>query len=96
MSVESIDYRQYEGNKSGFLSALLSKDFISYVQEVGVLGKFAQDHQTGMFSIEDLMSIPGVSALPSVQYFQNIDRGNVDLAEVKFNLQKLEQDLKDN
>jgi hypothetical protein len=96
MSVESIDYRQYEGNKSGFLSALLSKDFISYVQEVGVLGKFAQDHKTGMFSIEDLMSIPGVSALPSVQYFQNIDRGNVDLAEVKFNLQKLEQDLKNN
>ena len=96
MSVPSIDYRQYEGSKSGFLSALLSKDFISYVQEVGLFsGKF-QDHKTGMFSIEDLMSIPGVSALPSVQYFQNIDRGNVDLAEVKFNLQKLEQDLKDN
>jgi len=95
MSVESIDYRTYEGNKSGFLSALLSKDFISYVQEVGVLGKFAQDHQVGSFSIEDLMAIPGVSALPSVVFFKNIDRGDVDLAEVKINLQRLEQDLKD-
>jgi len=95
MSVESIDYRTYQGNKSGFLSALLSKDFISYVQEVGVLGKFAQDHQVGSFSIEDLMSIPGVSALPSVVFFKNIDRGDVDLAEVKINLQRLEQDLKD-
>jgi len=95
MSVESIiDYRQYEGNKSGFITALLSKDFISYVQEVGVLGKFAQDHQVGSFSIEDLMSIPGVSALPSVQYFQNIDKGNVDLVNVKLNLQRLEEDLK--
>lgn len=95
MSVESIDYRTYEGNKSGFLSALLSKDFISYVQEVGVLGKFAQDHQVGSFSIEDLMAIPGVSALPSVVFFKNIDRGDVDLAEVKINLQRLERDLKD-
>jgi hypothetical protein len=94
MSVESIDYRSYEGNKSGFITALLSKDFISYVQEVGVFGKFAQDHQVGNFSIEDLMSIPGVSALPSVQYFQNIDKGNADLAEVKLNLQRLEEDLK--
>ena len=95
MSVSPIDYTDYQGNKSGFLSALLSKDFISYVQEVGVLGKFAQDHQVGSFSIEDLMAIPGVSALPSVVFFKNIDRGDVDLAEVKINLQRLEQDLKD-
>jgi len=95
MSVESIDYRTYQGNKSGFLSALLSKDFISYVQEVGVFGGKYQDHQVGSFSIEDLMSIPGVSALPSVVFFKNIDRGDVDLAEVKINLQRLEQDLKD-
>ena len=95
MSVSPIDYTDYQGNKSGFLAALLSKDFISYVQEVGVLGKFAQDHQVGSFSIEDLMAIPGVSALPSVVFFKNIDRGDVDLAEVKINLQRLEQDLKD-
>ena len=95
MSVSPIDYTQYEGKKSAFLAALLSKDFISYVQEVGVLGKFAQDHQVGSFSIDDLMSIPGVSALPSVVFFKNIDRGDVDLAEVKINLQRLEQDLKD-
>ena len=95
MSVESIDYRTYQGNKSGFLSALLSKDFISYVQEVGSFGGRFQDHQVGSFSIEDLMSIPGVSALPSVVFFKNIDRGDVDLAEVKINLQRLEQDLKD-
>ena len=95
MSVSPIDYTDYQGNKSGFLAALLSKDFISYVQEVGVLGKFAQDHQVGSFSIDDLMTIPGVSALPSVVFFKNIDRGDVDLAEVKINLQRLEQDLKD-
>mgnify|MGYP001031686961 CR=1 FL=1 len=96
MSVSPIDYTQYKDNKSGFITALLSKNFISYVQEVGVFGGRFQDHQVGSFSIDDLMSIPGVSALPSVQYFQNIDRGNADLAEVKFNLQQLEQDLKDN
>ena len=95
MSVESIDYRQYKDNKSGFITALLSKNFISYVQEVGVFRKFAQDHQVGSFSIEDLMAIPGVSALPSVVFFKNIDRGDVDLAEVKITLQRLEQDLKD-
>ena len=95
MSVSPIDYTDYQGNKSGFLTALLSKDFISYVQEVGVLGKFAQDHQVGSFSIDDLMTIPGVSALPSVVFFKNIDRGDADLAEVKINLQRLEQDLKD-
>lgn len=96
MSVPALDYREYKDNKSGYISALLSKNFISYVKEVGLFGGRFQDHEVGYYSIEDLYAIPGVSALPSVQYFQNIDKGNVDLAEVKLNLQKLEQELQNN
>ena len=42
---QPIDYRSYEDNKSGFVSALLSNNFIPYAKEVGILDKIAQDHQ---------------------------------------------------
>ena len=49
-----------------------------------------------MYSINDLFSIPGVNSLPSVVYFQNIDKNNVDLSEIKTRLVSLQQELKNN
>ena len=98
-NVQPVDYRGYQENKAGFIASLLSNNFIPYAQEVGkeLFGiNQLQDHAIGMYSINDLFSIPGVNALPSVVYFQNIDKNNVDLSEIKTRLVSLQQELKNN
>ena len=92
---KDIDYRGYEGNKSGFVSAFLSNNFIPYAKEVGILGNIAQDHQINYYSINDLFAIPGINNLPSVLYFQNLSNyDNVDLVEVRTQLAQLQSELK--
>ena len=91
--VNPIDYRAYQDNKAGFVQSLLSNNFIPYAQEVGreFLGKESQqDNAIGLFSIQDLFNIPGVNQLPSVIYFQQLNKGNADLVEVRTQLAQLQ------
>ena len=90
-----IDYRNYQDNKSGFISSLLSQNFIPYAKEIGIEPLRQQDHQVSYYSINDLFSIPGISNLPSVLYFQNLSNyDNVDLVEVRTQLAQLQSELK--
>lgn len=92
-----IDYRSYQDNKSGFVSALLSNNFIPYAKEVGIepVGPKVQDHQINYYSINDLFAIPGINNLPSVLYFQNLSNyDNVDLVEVRTQIAQLQSELK--
>ena len=77
--VNPIDYRGYQDNKAGFVQSLLSNNFIPYAQEVGreFLGKESQqDNAIGLFSIQDLFNIPGVNQLPSVIFFQQLNKND--------------------
>ena len=49
-----IDYRSYQDNKSGFVSSLLSNNFIPYAKEIGIelVGPRVQDHQINYYSIK--------------------------------------------
>ena len=94
--VNPIDYRGYQDNKAGFVQSLLSNNFIPYAQKVGIGGRFERmrDNAIGLFSIQDLFNIPGVNQLPSVIYFQQLNKGDADLVEVRTQLAQLQQDLK--
>jgi len=45
-----IDYRGYQDNKSGFISSLLSNNFIPYAKEIGIEPLRQQDHQVSYYS----------------------------------------------
>ena len=95
----AIDYRGYEDNKAGFITALLSNNFIPYARPVGItlLGRDEfQDYQEDVFSIRDLFEIPGVQGLPSVVYFKSLNKDTADLNEIKIQLVNLQNDLKNN
>ena len=66
-------------------------------QEVGreLLGReLSKIIKKDAFSIRDLFNIPGVNQLPSVIYFQQLNKGDADLVEVRTQLVNLQNDLK--